>query len=140
MKILATAHALSSASADAFFARWSDHSTWSQWSPDSEWVRLDGPVAQGTSGVLKPKGGPEVRFSITALVEDREYTDTSKFPGATLVFQHLVQAEEDRTKLDVQVSISGPLAWLWAGILGGGFRKSVPADLDRLVALVEANR
>ena len=35
--------------------------------------------------------------------------------------------------------MTGPLAWLWAKVMGGGFRESCQADLDRLVALVEAD-
>lgn len=45
------------ATPDAYFARWIDHDTWPQWSPDTEWVRLDGPVEVGTRGVLKPGAG-----------------------------------------------------------------------------------
>jgi hypothetical protein len=135
---IASAHASSSAAPGAFFARWVDHDTWPQWSPDSEWVRLDGPVAAGTNGVLKPKGGPKTRFTITALLPDREYTDTSHFPGAKLVFQHLAERHGERTELTVRVTLEGPLRRLWARILGDGFRTSVPADLARLVELVGA--
>ena len=38
----------------------------------------------------------------------------------------------------VAVTMAGPLARIWAKLLGGGFRKTVQPDLDRLVALVEA--
>ena len=135
---LGTASATSSAPAAGFFARWIDHDSWGEWSPDTEWVRLDGPVALGATGVIKPTGGPKTRFTISALDVDREYTDTSYLPGARLVFRHLVASASGLTRLDVAVSMSGPLAWLWARIMGGGFRESTQADLDRLVALVEA--
>ena len=135
---LGTASATSTASPAAYFERWIDHSTWGQWSPDTEWVRLDGPVARGTTGALKPTGGPKTRFTISAFEPDREYTDTSYLPGARIIFQHLVAAESGLTKLDIAVSISGPLAWLWARVMGTGFRESTQADLDRLIALVEA--
>ena len=137
MITLGTASATSTAPASAFFARWIDHDTWGAWSPDTDWVRVDGPVALGAMGVIKPTGGPKTRFTISALDPDREYTDTSYLPGARLVFQHLV-AEGGVTTLDVAVSISGPLAWLWARVMGAGFRESTQADLDRLVALVES--
>jgi hypothetical protein len=135
---LGTATATSTAPASRFFARWIDHDSWGEWSPDTDWVHLDGPVALGTSGVIKPTGGPKTRFTISALDPDREYTDTSFLPGARLVFQHLVVSESGLTRLDVTVSMSGPLRWLWARIMGAGFRESTQADLDRLVALVEA--
>jgi hypothetical protein len=134
---LASATAHSSAGPDAYFARWVDHATWSAWSPDTEWVRVTGPVRAGTTGVLKPRGGPRVRFVVSACRPGREYTDTSRLPGARLVFQHLAEESGTGTELGVRVTLTGPLAPLWARVMGRGFRESAQADLDRLVALVE---
>lgn len=138
MILLASASTDSTATSAAYFARWIDHSTWKEWSPDTEWVRLKGKVALGAEGILKPVNGPQVHFVISALRLDREYTDTSRFPGARLVFQHVATPVDRGAALDVNVSLTGPLAWLWKLILGGGFRESVPADLERLKELVEA--
>ncbi len=138
MIALASAQATSTASPSAFFARWIDHNTWTDWDTDTEWVRLDGPATLGASGVLKPKGGPKTPFTISVLTPDREYTDTSKLLGATLTFQHLAEVINGRTHLTAQVTLTGPLARLWAGILGAGFLESVPAALNRLVTLVES--
>lgn len=135
---LGTASATSTGTPAAFFERWLDHSTWGEWSPDTDWVRLDSAVALGTTGVIKPTGAPKTRFVISALEPNREYTDTSYLPGARLVFQHLVAATPRGCELEVRVSMSGPLARVWAKIMGGGFRESTKADLDRLVGLVEA--
>lgn len=138
MITLATATATSSAPSSAYFDRWVDHDTWAQWSPDTEWVRVDGPVALGAAGVIKPTGGPRTRFTISGLEKDREYTDTSFLPGARLVFQHLASAVDGATRLDVAVTMTGALAPIWSRIMGGGFAQSAQADLDRLVAAVEA--
>ncbi len=135
---LGTASATSTGTPAAFFQRWIDHSTWGEWSPDTDWVRVDGAVALGATGVIKPTGGPKTRFSISALETNLEYTDTSYLPGARLVFQHLVAATPQGCELEVHVSVSGPLARVWAKIMGAGFRESTQADLDRLVGLVEA--
>lgn len=99
--------ALSTASPNAFFARWIEHDTWPQWSPDTKWVRVQGPVAIGARGVLKPKSAPKV-------IPD----------GAG-------------SQLHVRITMSGRLSFLWAKIIGGGFRDSAQSDLDRLVELVE---
>jgi hypothetical protein len=37
----------------------------------------------------------------------------------------------------LQVTMDGPLAFVWSKIMGGGFRESAQRDLDRLVAIVE---
>jgi hypothetical protein len=129
--------ATSTAAPAAYFARWVDHDTWPAWSPDTEWVRVDGDVAVGTRGVLKPRKGPKAKFVISVCTPDREYTDTTLLPGARLVFAHTAVPSEGGSDLHVVVTIAGPLAFLWAKVMGGGFRDSAQADLNRLVDLVE---
>jgi hypothetical protein len=138
MITLGTGHATSTARPQAFFEKWIDHDTWPAWSPDTTWARVDGPVQTGTTGVIKPSGGPKVRFTISACEPGREYTDTAKLPAATLVFQHIASPIAGGARLEVLVTIDGPLARLWALVMGRGFRESAQADLDRLVDLVEA--
>lgn len=130
--------AVSTATPADFFARWTDHQTWSQWDTDTDWVQLDGPVARGATGTLKPSGGPKTRFTIHELIPDREYTDRTKLLGATLLFRHVAEATKDGTRLEITVTLDGPLAGLWARILGGDFATSAPEGLRRLVALVES--
>jgi hypothetical protein len=134
---LGQGHATSTASPANYYARWIQHDTWASWSPDTDWVRADHPLAVGSRGTMKPKGGPKLNFVVTTLEKDREYSDTTLLPGARLVFQHTARATEGQTDLGVRVWISGPLAFIWAKILGGGFRESAQADLDRLVRIVE---
>ncbi len=135
---IASASATSTAPPSAFYSRWIDHSTWSQWDTDTDWVHLDGAVTQGAQGVLKPKAGPKSRFTVAVLDPDRECTDTSPLLGTTLRFQHLATVVDGRTELTARVTLSGPLARLWALVLGKGFAESVPTALDRLIELVEA--
>lgn len=137
MMELGTGHATSTAASHEYFTRWVDHASWPQWSPDTDWVRVQAPVRTGAQGLLKPKGGPKVKFVISTCEPDREYTDTTLLPGARLVFQHTASQTAAGTDLRVLVTISGPLARLWTLILGKGFRESAQADLDRLVHLVE---
>lgn len=91
MMTIAEAHVSSAAPPSAFFARWADMATWPEWNTDTEWVRLDGPFAAGSTGVLKPSGGPKVKFVIAALVAGREFTDVSMLAGARLTFRHLIE-------------------------------------------------
>jgi hypothetical protein len=139
MITIATAHADSTAAASAFFARWADVATWQEWNLDTEWVRLDGPFVEGTTGMLKPKAGPKVKFVIETLVPDREFVDVSMLPGARLTFRHVVTPRPaGGSTIDVAVTMHGPLRWPWARILGRGFRAGAQPDLDRLVEAAEA--
>ncbi|TDC50193.1 hypothetical protein E1212_15855 [Jiangella ureilytica] len=135
---LACASRASTAAPSLFFDRWVDHSSWSEWSPDTQWVRVEGPVAAGARGVLKPKGGPRTRFLVAEHERDRVYTDVSRVPGATLTFRHAVAPSPAGSELTVRVWLDGPMSWLWARTAFRGFRHSVPSDLDRLIALVES--
>jgi hypothetical protein len=136
---IAEAEAASTAPPAAFFARWADMATWPEWNLDTEWVRLDGPFAAGSRGVLKPKGAPRVKFVIDALVPDREFVDVSLLVGARLTFRHLVEPlAGGGCRVRVAVTMSGPLRWMWARILGKGFRTTLQPDLDRLVAAAES--
>jgi len=133
VKTIATARITSDAPAAAFFDRWADMSTWPEWNTDTAWVRLDGPFRPGATGVLKPKGGPEVKFVVATLEPGREFTDVSLLAGAKLTFRHLVGRDAaGRTTVDVDVTLGGPLAFLWSLILAKGIRDSLQTDLDRL--------
>ncbi|WP_433711257.1 SRPBCC family protein [Nocardia sp. CA-084685] len=114
MTTIATAQATSTAAPAAFFAKWADMATWPEWNNDTEWVRLDGPFAQGATGALKPKGGPEVPFD------------------------HQIATGPERTTVTVTVSIEGPLSWFWTKVMGADLADSVEPDLRALVAAAEA--
>jgi len=138
MKTLAEAHVVSTAPPSAFFERWADVATWPEWDADTEWVRLDGPFAAGSTGQLKPKGGPKVSFVIERLDLEREFVDVSGLLGARLTFRHLVERQANGgSRVDVEVTIDGPLAWAWAKILGKGIAESLEPNLHRLAAVVE---
>jgi len=140
MMTLCTASAVSSAPPAAFFARWEDMDTWPQWDGAVAWTRLDGPFAAGTTGALKPRRGPKVSFVIETLTPGSEFTDVSSMPGARLRIRHLVAIGDDgRTRVDIEVSIDGPLAWLWGKVLGRGIAASTPEALAKLVVMAEAD-
>jgi Polyketide cyclase / dehydrase and lipid transport len=135
---IASAHVSSPAPASAFFATWADMATWPEWNTDTAWVRLDGPFATGSTGELKPKGGPKVRFVLTSVVPGEEFVDTSLLLGARLEFRHTVQPRPDGgCDVRVGITMTGPLARAWNLLLAKGFRTSVQPDLDRLAKAAE---
>jgi uncharacterized membrane protein len=137
---VATGKVTSTAPPAAFFERWADMATWPEWNLDVEWVRLDGQFAQGATGTLKPKGGPKTRFVVESLVQDKEFVDVSRLAGARLTFaHHVTEAAGGGCTVQVQISMSGPLAWLWERLLGKGLRTSVQSDLERLARIAEAS-
>ena len=141
MTSITSASITSTAAPAAFFAAWADMETWPQWNPDMAWVRLDGPFATGSTGRLKPKAGPPVRFVLTSVIPDREFVDTSILPGARLVFRHdVVPLPGGGCTVSVEVSVHGPLARVWSVALGKGLRASTQPDLARLARTTERVR
>jgi hypothetical protein len=75
---------------------------------------------------------------IALAVADREFTDVSMLFGARLTFRHLVEASKaGTTRVQVAVTIAGPLAHFWNLALGKGIKASLQ-QVDRLVAAAEA--
>jgi hypothetical protein len=137
MMTLGNARITSAAAPAAFFARWADMATWPEWNADTEWVRLDGPFATGSTGVLKPKGGPRTKFVIAEL-SDSEFTDVSLLLGARLTFHHLIGATPGGgSDVQVTVTLAGPLARVWNLILGKGIKESLQRDLEALKSVAE---
>ncbi|MBU3062049.1 hypothetical protein KO481_11000 [Nocardia sp. NEAU-G5] len=137
MTFIAEASATSTAAPAAFFAKWADMATWPEWNQDTEWVTLDGPFAQGATGVLKPKGGPKTRFVVTTLT-DTEFVDSSRLLGARLIFAHEITTEDGRTTVKVRITMEGPLRGLWTMIMGKDLAASLQRDVDALVTAAEA--
>jgi hypothetical protein len=138
MTTFANAEATSTAAPERFFEIWADMATWPEWNADTEWVRLDGPFQTGATGVLKPKGGPKTKFTVASMVPGREFVDVSHLMGAELTFNNQVtKLPTGGTRVSVTISFTGPMAWLWKRIIGGGMKATVQKDLDSLVAVAE---
>lgn len=146
MMTLGTARIVSAAAPAAFFARWADMATWPAWNADTEWVRLDGPFVTGSTGVLKPKGGPKTKFVISEVSGER-FTDVSRLLGARLTFDHRIRrmaeggadgSGEGGCEVEVTVTLAGPMAFLWNQILGKGIKSTLQRDLEALKGAAEA--
>jgi uncharacterized protein YndB with AHSA1/START domain len=119
------------------YARWADPDTHPAWSHDLAWVRLEEPLAVGARGHLRPKGGPRSRFTVTELVPDRTFADTTHLPGARLTFRHEAVPAGTGSRVTVTVTVEGPLSRLWARILGpAATQEGIEKDLTELVGLV----
>jgi len=139
MTTLATLTTTVPTAPDRLFERWADCDTHPEWSTDLAWVRLDGPVRLGATGRLRPKGGPRSRFTVTELVPERTFADTTHLPGAHLTFRHHAEPAGAGSAVTVTVSLEGPLRRLWARVLGGpdAVARGIESDLANLVALLE---
>src|SRR5262249_18860021 len=104
--------------AKALFHAIADVKAWSECDPGLEDVKIDGPVVEGATFMLRPKGGPDVRMSIEELRECMRMADVAHLPLAKLRTVHEFAEERGRTTLRFSVQVWGPLGFLWRRVIG----------------------
>ena len=137
MLIAETSH-VAAADAGAVWALWADVGSWQEWDEGIEWCRVDGPFAAGSTGMLKPRGGPRVRFTLLEVQPGRGFRDRSHLPLASLDFTHTVELAEGGVRITHRVEATGPLGWLFGRMMGAGLRAGLPATVRALAARAEA--
>lgn len=120
--------------AEAVFARWAEPQTWPDWDEGVRRVWFSGPATVGAEGRMRPPSGPAVSFSVTALEPGRVFTNASSMPGAKLVFEHLVTPVQGGSVVEVTVWVEGPLARVWARILGKNLGSAAQSSVEGLLA------
>lgn len=115
------------ASPKAIFALWADIDHWADYDDGIEWAKLTDEFKVGGHYTIKPKGGPKVKADIMVVQPNQRFVDISRLMGAKLKFDHMLTQHADVTVIDITMTVSGPLAWLWAKILG----KDQQADLEK---------
>jgi uncharacterized protein YndB with AHSA1/START domain len=126
---------VSGASPQKIWQLWADVEHWRDWDQAIEWSRIDGEIAPGTKGELKPKQGPRSIFTIVEVEPERKFTDTTKLPGCNLAFIHEIEPSPAGTKITHRIRMEGITTPLFAQILGKKFLRELPVavrNLDRL--------
>ena len=106
------------------WALWADASRGPEWNHGIASARLDGPFALDARARVRFKGSPApMTFRVTELEEPRLFTDEGRLPGATLRHVHRIRSTTpDSCWVEHELSLDGPLAGLWAKVLGHRMR------------------
>ena len=119
------------------WALWVDASGYKKWDERTEWAKLKGEFKVGTRGELKPKGGFSAVFTITEMKTGRSFTYLTPLPFARLQFHHAMEPTDMGTRLTHRIEVKGPLAWVWARVLGPKARAHLPVAMRKLARLAE---
>jgi hypothetical protein len=126
---------------DVWSRAYADASAWPAWSDALAAASLDEPFIVGSRARVRFRTGLRLRFTLTEVEEERMFTDESRLPGARMGHRHELQplvAHEgapEGVRLVNTIYIRGPLARLWAPILGPQAKKGLPGWQRRAVAL-----
>lgn len=123
------------ATPEQLWRRYADPPTWPEWDHETESVTLDGPFAAGTTGKLKPVGGPKTKFRVLEVTDRRSFTDVSFLPLAKMHFSHTIDPAAGGASITHAVKISGPLSPLFARVVGKRIAAELPQAMRRLGTL-----
>jgi hypothetical protein len=122
---------------EAVWSLYTDVARWPRWAEDIVWARLDGPFQVGSSGRIRYRRTPPLRFAV--VVVDAPHCCVTEVPLllALLTFDHRLTATEGGTRIIERISFSGPLAGLLGRIQGPRIQRSWPKAMARLDSLAQ---
>ncbi|MGQ0837251.1 SRPBCC family protein [Actinokineospora sp.] len=126
-----------SASPAQLWARYAEPATWPEWDHETATVTVDGPMAVGTRGTLKPVRGPATPFVFTEVTPAVGFTDVSRLPLARLTFSHVIEPTEAGSRFTHRVAISGLLGPVFARVIGRTIAAGLPTVMRELARLAE---
>lgn len=116
---------------------WKDVNNWNTWDHGIEYSTIDGPFAVGTTGRLKPKGGPLVYIKLTQVEPMTMFVDESKLFLAQIIVSHYLTELDGKTQVTHQIEMAGPLAFLFAYLIGRTMKKNLPQEMQAMVKKAE---
>lgn len=137
MKTLGETTQHTKAKPEAVFRLWADIDNWADYDDGIEWAKLTDKFCTGGKYTIKPKGGPKVKATILVVEPYKRFIDVSHLVGAKLKFDHTVTQHNGITAVTIEMSISGPMSWLWAKILGNNQQNDLENSTAKLLAKAE---
>ena len=130
------------ATAEQIWALWSKPESWPVWDNGVEWVKTEGAFVKGTKGVMKPVGGPQVKFEMVETEPLKRFMDRSFLPLTTLDFSHIYTPATGNKKAQIthRVEMRGLLTIIFKRVIGSNIEKDLPGAMKKLVALAEKSQ
>lgn len=116
---------------------WEDVKNWNTWDHGIEYSTIDGPFKTGTTGTLKPKGGPLLYNRLTRVEPMKMFIDESKLFLATITVSHFLTESNGKTEVTNQIEMTGPLAFFFAFVIGRPMKKNLPQEMEAMVKKAE---
>ncbi len=102
---------------------------WHTWDSGIEYAKMEGKFEKGNRFILKPKGGPKVNIALVEAIENKTFTDYTKFPLAKMYGKHDFTETPDGLKITTTMTVKGPLGFLWRKIVAQGIADAMPVEM-----------
>lgn len=117
---------------------WSDVNNWPKWDTELEYCKMDDMFTEGSQFILKPKGGPKVKITLSEVRPNEKFTDYCKFLGATMYDAHELEETPEGLRITNTITVTGPLSFIWVNLVAKNVANSVPKQMDALVDLASS--
>ncbi len=125
------------ASPEAVWCLWEDVNNWNTWDHGIEFSTLTGPFATGSTGTLKPKGGPLLHTTLTLVEPMKQFVDEAKLPLSRIVVRHSLAQVDGLTHVTHHIEMKGLLAFFFAYVIGRTMKKNLPLEMANMVKIAE---
>jgi hypothetical protein len=112
---------------------WSAVEQWHTWQDDIEYARLDGEFRAGESIAFRPRGGPNVKLELVAVVPNASFVDVTRFPLARMYDSHELVQRGDELEIRTSIRVEGPLSFLWRKLVAERVANGMPEQTSRLI-------
>jgi uncharacterized protein YndB with AHSA1/START domain len=127
------------ASPDKVWSVWSDPNSWSRWNSGITSAEVDGPIANGTKGKMTANRGSTHEVTFSNVVEGRGFSMSMAGPPlASITFSCEIAPNGTGSTIAQNVTIAGPLAFLFGPMMGAEMAKHFIPVLDDLARTAEA--
>lgn len=106
-----------------------DVNNWHKWDTGIEYAKMEGKFQKGNFLELKPKGGPKVKIELLETIENKKFTDFTKFPLAKMTGTHTFEETQDGLKVTTTLTVKGILTFLWVKIVAQNIADGLPVEM-----------
>lgn len=122
----------SDVAAEKLFRAITDINNWGKWDDGLEFTKLEGAATQGSSFILKPKGGPKVNMTIDE-IQPYRLVDTAHLFLAKMRTSHEYVQSGNQTTIVFTVEVWGMLGFFWRKVVGENQIKGAASQTAALV-------
>jgi uncharacterized protein YndB with AHSA1/START domain len=117
---------------------WSDVNTWPEWNPDMKESRLDGPLRQGTTGMINTRSGGKHDVVVTMVEPGRSFElESTAMPMTRMAIRATITPIEGGTRLTQAFEPRGLLAPIVGPMMSGAILGTFAKVLTGLADKVE---
>lgn len=106
---------------------------WHTWDKGVEYARMDGKFEKGNHFLLKPRNGPKVKIELVETIENKRFTDLTRFPLAKMYGDHVFENTPEGLRITTTMTVEGPLGFLWRKLVAADIVKALPDEMKEQV-------